>query len=263
MSHRRSLRRRQQLCEATNGLPPAAEDRQSEVSNEHAPPLPIQTSTTSWSTSTSTSTSTIQNPPPAPTSPLSPISPWPPIDSGPSHRQRPHSKSIGPQAVRPDTSRVLESTDEPDHGEGEEGVQADREPAVPSAREVYGFVAVILTFLGYWLYIAWAFSPPNWLDSIGWTWYPDRQWAIVIPCWLMVVVLCTYLAYGGLTVYMTPSLDSPAFITDPYSNIPTRESPTDPPSDVYSRLVRGETTEAVDIPIDMVNRVLYSRRPDR
>ena len=40
-----------------------------------------------------------------------------------------------------------------------------------------------------------------------------RQWAIVIPCYLMVLVLLTYLVYGGLTAYMTPSFDSPILIT--------------------------------------------------
>ena len=45
---------------------------------------------------------------------------------------------------------------------------------MPTAKEVYGFVAVILTVLGYWTYLAWGFFPPHWLDAVGWTWYPTR-----------------------------------------------------------------------------------------
>lgn len=50
----------------------------------------------------------------------------------------------------------------------------ETEPATPSAEEVYGLLAVFLTYIAYGLYLAWAFCPPHWLDAVGWTWYPDR-----------------------------------------------------------------------------------------
>lgn len=45
---------------------------------------------------------------------------------------------------------------------------------LPSAKEVYGSLAVLLTYLAYAVYLVWAFAPASWLDSVGWTWYPDR-----------------------------------------------------------------------------------------
>ena len=125
-----------------------------------------------------------------------------------------------------------------------------------------------------------------------------RQWAIIVPCYLMVIVLLTYFSYAALTAYLTPSFSSAYLITgecalnghqirlkdcrtalisalltlgsDPYSNIPyppTRTRTVHDPDlardHVYSRLAAGKTTEAVDIPVSMVNRILYPPRKRR
>lgn len=34
-----------------------------------------------------------------------------------------------------------------------------------------------------------------------------------MPCWLMLVVLLTYLSYAGVTAYLTPPFDAPNLIT--------------------------------------------------
>lgn len=72
-----------------------------------------------------------------PTSALEPISPWPPAEP-----------------------------DEPG-----DAVEKDQ---LPSAKEVYGSLAVLLTYFAFALYLVWGFAPRGWLDKIGWTWYPDR-----------------------------------------------------------------------------------------
>lgn len=50
---------------------------------------------------------------------------------------------------------------------------------LPSAKEVYGSLAVLLTYIAFAAYLVWAFCPSAWLDSLGWTWYPDR-WVVVV-----------------------------------------------------------------------------------
>lgn len=40
-----------------------------------------------------------------------------------------------------------------------------------------------------------------------------REWAIIIPCYMMVLVLLTYFSYAGLSIYNTPDLPSPRLIT--------------------------------------------------
>lgn len=39
------------------------------------------------------------------------------------------------------------------------------------------------------------------------------DWALVIPCYLMVVVLLAYLVYAGMSVYLAPPFDALGLIT--------------------------------------------------
>jgi hypothetical protein len=55
--------------------------------------------------------------------------------------------------------------------ESESGNESD---TLPSAPEVYGALAALLTYIAFGVYLIWAFAPEGWLDQWGWTWYPDR-----------------------------------------------------------------------------------------
>jgi hypothetical protein len=79
-----------------------------------------------------------------PVSPLDPVSPWPPRPTAP-----------GPPAPGPKTG--TNSTEE-----------------LPSAKEIYGLIAVLGTYLLFGVYLIWGICPPVWLDRVGWTWYPSR-----------------------------------------------------------------------------------------
>ncbi|WWC67550.1 uncharacterized protein I206_101459 [Kwoniella pini CBS 10737] len=163
-----------------------------------------------------------------PISPLSPISPWPPISS----------------------STFLENSEKP---------QSD----LPNAVDVYSSIAILGTYLLFGLYIIWSFSPKDikWLN-----WLPDRQWAIIIPCWIIMVFLLTYWSYAALTIYRTPNWDSIDCITDSYSGIPSGQ-PVNEVSDsqveepYYWKMIDEQaSSEVVDLPIDLVGRVLYPPR---
>lgn len=45
---------------------------------------------------------------------------------------------------------------------------------LPTSKEVYGSLAVLLTYISGAGYLVWALAPLGWLDQWGWTWYPDR-----------------------------------------------------------------------------------------
>lgn len=77
-------------------------------------------------------------------SPLDPISPWPPEE--PIDPSSPSSSSTG--------------------GFGQHDL--------PGPKEVYGLIGVLLSYLGFGMYLVWALAPEGWLDKIGWTWYPAR-----------------------------------------------------------------------------------------
>lgn len=83
------------------------------------------------------------------TSPFSPISPWPPLLPDVSDSSQ-------------DPALITQST------------ASSVPPALPSAKEIYGSLGVLLTALGYGVYLIWAFLPSSYLDAVGWTWYPAR-----------------------------------------------------------------------------------------
>ena len=76
-----------------------------------------------------------------PLSPLSPISPWPP---------------------------------DPPHSEVHTSSISDPAHDLPSAKEIYGSIGVLLTYLAFIAFLAWSFFPERWLESVGWTWYPAQ-----------------------------------------------------------------------------------------
>lgn len=36
----------------------------------------------------------------------------------------------------------------------------------------------------------------------------DREWALIVPCWIMVGFLVAYFGYINLTIYLIPPFDS-------------------------------------------------------
>jgi len=94
-----------------------------------------------------------------PMSPLDPISPWPPRDVPDDEAEAADGNGNGDAASRRQhltTSHAQSTTD------------------LPSAKEVYGSLAVLLTYLAFGTYLVWAAAPHGFLDRMGWTWYPSR-----------------------------------------------------------------------------------------
>jgi phosphatidylinositol glycan class P protein len=95
----------------------------------------------------------------------------------------------------------------------------------------------------------------------------SREWAIVVPCYLILVVLLTYWSYAALVALRTPPFQSPRLVTgafqlgtllrsDTYANIPLSDG-----EPYYWKFADSKAIpEAVDLPVDLVNRVLYPPR---
>ncbi|KAL7423325.1 hypothetical protein Q5752_002626 [Cryptotrichosporon argae] len=150
------------------------------------------------------------------TSPLDPVSPWPPPRAAPSSPSAPPA------------------------------------PTLPSAKEVYGALAALLTYITFGAYLFWALCPAAWLESVGWSWFPAQEWAVIVPCYTVVVVLLTYFSYAALMAYLTPAWTSPTIMT----------VDSDKPLEWFARFAEPDAIpQAVDMPIDLVNRVLYPARP--
>ncbi|TFK38044.1 PIG-P-domain-containing protein [Crucibulum laeve] len=125
------------------------------------------------------------------------------------------------------------------------------------APEFYGFVALTSTYLLFGLYVLWALLPDEYIEWTGVTWYPNREWAILIPSWTIVVILLTYFVYWALAIAATPSFNDMSVLTDSRINLPN--PPADPGfRNRYFDSARPDAIpELYDIPIGMVNRVLY------
>ncbi|KAJ7599052.1 PIG-P [Mycena floridula] len=130
-------------------------------------------------------------------------------------------------------------------------------PPIPSleyrsrAPEFYGFVAWISTSLIFVLYVLWALLPDGWIVWLGVEWYPNREWAILLPAWSIVLVLLTYFVYFALAFYGTPAFSALSAITDSRVHYPDQDYP------YFAHSQPDAIPELYDIPIGLVNRVMY------
>eukprot|EP00878_Enallax_costatus_P005795 GHUV01006076.1.p1 GENE.GHUV01006076.1~~GHUV01006076.1.p1 ORF type:complete len:167 (+),score=48.18 GHUV01006076.1:159-659(+) len=69
-----------------------------------------------------------------------------------------------------------------------------------SSVEVYGFAGWILSAVAFALYCLWAFVPEPVLHSIGITYYPTKEWALIIPTLIIFSVLFVYWVYESLNM---------------------------------------------------------------
>ncbi|KAF5379055.1 hypothetical protein D9615_005995 [Tricholomella constricta] len=134
--------------------------------------------------------------------------------------------------------------------------ELDRRLDTPSrsrAPEFYGFVAWTSTSLAFILYVLWALVPDEYIQRAGINWYPNREWALLLPAWSIVLVITTYIVYSSMAIAATPSFSDMSSITDRRVLFPAD------PEDNAPYLISGGTPALYDIPIGMVNRVLYDQ----
>ncbi|KAJ3502407.1 hypothetical protein NLJ89_g8901 [Agrocybe chaxingu] len=131
------------------------------------------------------------------------------------------------------------------------------------ASEFYGFVAWTSTYLLFVLYVLWAVLPDEWIVWTGVTWYPNREWAILIPSWTVVVVILTYITYSALAIRATPAFDEMNAITDSRVALPSSEDRDSNHNPYLESVKPNAIPELYDIPIGMVNSVLYHEALER
>ena len=77
-------------------------------------------------------------------------------------------------------------------------------------RAVYAFVAWIVTIAVYLIFLTWALLPEDILHSFGITYYPSKNYAIILPTYSIIFYVFVSLAY--LSVNMINTKD-PVLIT--------------------------------------------------
>ncbi|EIW55008.1 PIG-P-domain-containing protein [Trametes versicolor FP-101664 SS1] len=181
--------------------------------------------------------------------------------------QRQHQQRAPPASPSVSAS-VSESEPEPDVLLPENGPTSPVSPLAPyppllptesrsRAPEFYGFVAWASTYLLFVLYLAWALLPDRAILALGVSWYPNREWALLVPAYGMVLVLLTYFTYFALALAGTPAFADLRTITDSKAHVPADAAP-------YLAHARPDALPLQhDIPLGLVNRVVYGPRPPR
>ena len=102
---------------------------------------------------------------------------------------------------------------------------ADGRPAAdPFARPwrstaLYGFVAWIAIHVCYSIFLLWAYTPDGVLISYGWTYFPDKHWALALPCWTLVSMLTAVVLYAAYNIMHLPDLESVSNIFDEHTRL--------------------------------------------
>eukprot|EP00667_Euglena_gracilis_P025666 EG_transcript_30283 len=121
------------------------------------------------------------------------------------------------------------------------------------ATEVYGFVASLMIIVAFAIFIMWAYLPERYYRAIGITYYPDKYWAVALPAWVLVTPLAAIAGYHAKYLMNTLPLDDRRTITDSHAK---GEQPA------LGALSKDSSIRPVaDIPISVVNKLLYHRRP--
>ncbi|KIY66968.1 PIG-P-domain-containing protein [Cylindrobasidium torrendii FP15055 ss-10] len=128
------------------------------------------------------------------------------------------------------------------------------------APEFYGFVAFTSTYLGFVVFLLWALLPDNIICALGITWYPNREWAILVPAWSVTMFLLAYFVYFALAIFQTPAFSEMKTVTDNRAHFPPIK-PRERIEKGYSPFAKQDSIpELYDIPLGLANRVLYRQK---
>ena len=82
---------------------------------------------------------------------------------------------------------------------------------------LYGFVAWIGTHICYAMFILWAYLPERALQELGVTYYPNKYWAVALPCHALVSVFAIFVFHWFYHAMRVPPLESFSNLVDEYT----------------------------------------------
>lgn len=91
-------------------------------------------------------------------------------------------------------------------------------------------------------FMVWGYAPDSILHALGLTYYPSKEWAVLIPAWALVACVAAVSIYEGLNIMGVPSL---------------RKSSQAPFATASVGVQPQLSRRCCDIPLSEVNRYLY------
>eukprot|EP00892_Ulva_mutabilis_P010784 jgi/Ulvmu1/8078/UM004_0315.1 len=130
-----------------------------------------------------------------------------------------------------------------------------------STAEVYGFVGYLTSFVAYGIYVFWLFTDDKTLEYLGITYYPSKEWGVIVPTWLCVGVVFLFWVYESYNMMSVPSRDSWTTIIDDSSSFAARDhcfpgvNQTIPPLNdipphVWSQQLHGRAMDGTAVPVE-------------
>lgn len=128
--------------------------------------------------------------------------------------------------------------------------------------EYRGFFVYVISAIALITWACWSFIPESVLsDYFGITYLPDRYWSVAIPTYILVLMLYLYIALALYnTEKKTVKLDDAKNFVDEYSVL-AGSSRASGIVDA-SRYVFESTSGVQDLPVPLVNEVLYGSDDD-
>ena len=85
---------------------------------------------------------------------------------------------------------------------------------------LYGFIAWIAVHVCTTIFLLWSYTPDHVLVSLGITYFPDKHWALALPCWIIISLLKVGVLYATYNIMHWPDLESMSNIVDEYTRVP-------------------------------------------
>lgn len=127
--------------------------------------------------------------------------------------------------------------------------------ATSSHAEYNGFFIYVIACVAFSAWILWAFVPDHLLRKLSISYFPDQYWALAIPAYLLMAMLYAYIAtFLYATETLSPPLNDVRCFFDAHSVFPPSSSLVD----LDTAYVHCATAGVMDLPLLLVNEVLYS-----
>uniref|UniRef100_A0A915I356 PIG-P domain-containing protein n=1 Tax=Romanomermis culicivorax TaxID=13658 RepID=A0A915I356_ROMCU len=84
----------------------------------------------------------------------------------------------------------------------------EHNPAPQPERGIYGFVLYLTAIFCLVIYLTWAFLPSSLLEILGFTYLPQKYWAIALPIYSCVTLICFEIFMFGYNLTNEDALES-------------------------------------------------------
>lgn len=133
--------------------------------------------------------------------------------------------------------------------------------------EAYGFSLAMVASVVWVLWVLWAILPEWLLISLGIRWFPNRDWAYLLPAWSIMLFLFIYVGFVSWNVFQTPPMDALELVVDQHAVLYTRPLTEERGHPLQQHTIRDITDmrgplsdDVYDVSPGLISRARYLNR---